>query len=312
MFTEELRAARSALEAVANGFDASCSGREAVALMEQLGTIHRLADGVTARVAKRIADTHAHVAHGDRSAAELCARLVGVGSGDAKRAIDNATRLEGLPATDAAVREGRLSAQEAALISSVAVHDPTVESELLAFAGDGLTPLRDACVKARARTEDPDSRSGRQHAARTLKMWNATDGMLEGHFRLTPEVGGGLKAAIEEQTKKVFRSKNREGARESHDAYAADALAELVMGEPETEKQVVGYTTHVVIDHEVVVRGNALAGETCEIPGVGPVNAQWVRGILGERSSPRSSRRARTSRPSRTWGGTSRPSCAPR
>ncbi len=98
--------------------------------MEQLGTIHRLADGVTARVTKRIADTHAYVAHGDRSAAELCARLVGVGSGNAKRAISNATRLEALPVTDAAVREGRLSAQEAELISSAAVHDPTLEAEL--------------------------------------------------------------------------------------------------------------------------------------------------------------------------------------
>jgi hypothetical protein len=111
MFTEELAAARTALEAVARGFDSSCSGRDAVRVVEQMGTIHRLADAVTVRAAKRIADTNAHVARGNRCAAELCARLVGVGSGDAKRAIDNATRLESLPAVDAAFREGRLSAR---------------------------------------------------------------------------------------------------------------------------------------------------------------------------------------------------------
>ncbi len=52
--------------------------------------------------------------------------------------------------------------------------------------------------------------------------------------------------------------------------------------EKSAPKGVVGYTTHVVIDHEAVVRGNALPGETCEIPGLGPVNAQWVRELLGE------------------------------
>jgi hypothetical protein len=90
-----------------------------------------------------------------------------------------------------------------------------------------------------------------------------------------------VKAAIEEQTRKVFRDKRAEGARESHDAYAADALAELVTG-PSGGKQRVGYTAHVVIDHEALVRGNACPGERCEIPGVGPVNAQWVRSQLGE------------------------------
>jgi hypothetical protein len=41
-------------------------------------------------------------------------------------------------------------------------------------------------------------------------------------------------------------------------------------------------TVHIVVDHEVLIRGSALAGERCEIPGVGPVNAMWVRGILGQ------------------------------
>ncbi len=325
MFTEELTAARSALEAAADGFDASCSGRDAVRFLEELGLISRLTDGMTAKVAKRIADTNAHVAHGDRSAAEFCARVVGVGTGEAKRAIDNAGRLVGLAETDAAVREGRLSAREAEMISAVAVLDPSVETELLAAAGDGLRPLQDACVKARARTEDQNARSERQHANRSLKMWNNTDGMVEGHFRLTPEVGGPLKSAIEEHTKQVFRVKWREGVRDSNDAYAADALAALVLGEPDAaqadaaqadaaqadgvqaraeqagaeqagaeqsgvakkaraagSKRAGGYTTHVVIDWEVLARGFALPGETCEIPGVGPVNAQWVREVLGE------------------------------
>ncbi len=278
---EELAAARTALAAIARGFDASCSGGDAVRVVEQMGTIHRLADAVTAKAAKRIADTNAHVPLGDRSAPELCARLLGVGSTEVQRGIANAARLDVLSATDAAVRDGRLSAEETTLITSVAVHDPGLQPELLAAAGNGVRQLREACVNARARVEDPDQRLTRQRAARTLKMWTNVDGMLEGHFRLTPEVGGGLKSAIEEHTKKVFRRKWSEGARDRQDAYAADALAELVAGEPD-DKKTVGYTTHILIDRQVLQRGFALPGEKCEIPGLGPVNAKWVHGVLGE------------------------------
>ncbi len=51
-------------------------------------------------------------------------------------------------------------------------------------------------------------------------------------------------------------------------------------GDPSSVKSG-GYTTHIVLDHEALVRGNALPGETCEIPGVGPVNVEWVRSLLG-------------------------------
>ena len=39
---------------------------------------------------------------------------------------------------------------------------------------------------------------------------------------------------------------------------------------------------HIVIDHAVLVRGSALPGERCEIPGVGPVSTDWVREILAD------------------------------
>ncbi len=37
----------------------------------------------------------------------------------------------------------------------------------------------------------------------------------------------------------------------------------------------------MLVDHEALVRGHALDGETCEIPGVGPVSVEWVRKLLG-------------------------------
>jgi hypothetical protein len=278
MFTEELTAAERALEVVALGFDARCSGREALRVVERMGTICRLAEAIVAKAAKRVADTDAHVSHGERSAAELCARLAGVRAGEVRRAIETASRLESLPTTDAAVREGRLSGLEAELISAVAVRAPEAESDLLCAAADGLGELQSACVRARARVEDPAERAARHHAARSCKTWTAADGMFEGRFRLAPEVGAAVKAALEQRTARRFRE---DRGREANDAYAADALADFVLaGEGEAKR--VGYTAHVVIDHEALVRGQVLPGERCEIPGVGPVNARWVRDLLGE------------------------------
>ena len=279
---EDVLSARSTLEVAARDLDAGrCSGAQAVDLVEALGAIRRLTDGMLAKASKRVAETNAHLAHGDRTAAEFCARIVGVGSGEARRAIDNATKLQSLPATESAVRAGRLSTRAAELIASAAIHDPSAEAELIEIAAEGLVPLRDACVAARARVEDPVQRVMRQHAARSFHSWTNVDGMLEAHLRLTPEVGGRVKTRIEAHARRLFRGAEGGRAGAAMHAYAADAFAELVLGESAGSTPS-GCSTHIVLDHETLKRGNALPGETCEIPGVGPVNAQWVRGLLGE------------------------------
>ena len=60
-------------------------------------------------------------------------------------------------------------------------------------------PLRDACIAVRARREDQAERATRQHAAAVVSDLDRTaDGMVEGHFKVTPEVGGAIKARIED------------------------------------------------------------------------------------------------------------------
>ena len=279
---KKLLSARSALEVAARDFDlTTASGADAVSVLEELGAQRRLIDGMMAKAAKRVEDTAEHTRRLDRSAAELCARLTGVSSGEAKRAIAVAAKLEALPATDAAVRAGRLSARATDLIVSVASEHPEVEQELLQAAAKGLVPLRDAVIAARARREDEAARAKRQHAARSFRMWPTADGMVEGHFKVTPQVGGAIKAVIEKGTGKRFRDARSSGVHESQDAYAADAFADAVVGDPAVGAKPGGWSAHVVIDHEALGRGHAIDGETCEIPGVGPVSVEWVRSLLG-------------------------------
>jgi hypothetical protein len=279
---DQLTTTRAVLHGLAREFEpGTLTGEQAVRVVEDLGVIHRLTEGLLAKAAKRVADTSAHLRDGDRDAAQFYARAVGVEASEARRVIDTAKRLEQLPDTEAAVREGRLSARQAQLVAEAAARNPGVERELLAAAGEGMVPLKDACVVAHARTEDETVRATRHHAARRLRIWTANDGMVEGHFRLAPEVGGRLKAAIDAGTQRIFRRRRVAGPHEVHEAYAADALADLVLAKPGTAKGTM-VNLHVVIDHAALVRGNTVAGERCEIPGVGPVSVAWVRQVFGE------------------------------
>jgi hypothetical protein len=292
---DDLLVAQSALERAARDFDPSaCSGQDVIDIVTVAGRISRLNDGIVGRAAKRVEDTAAYTYQGDRSAPELCDRLVGRGSGEAKRAIETATKLESLPATAAAVRAGKLSAQASGLIAAAAVDDPSVERELVKAAVHGMPKLREKCVAVRAAREDQAARSARQHRARSFTMWSNVDGMTEGHFQVTPEVGGAIKAKIDEETRRRFREARHDGTRDSQDAYAADALAVVILGDPETaagEDETStkaapaarpSYYVHVMIDYEALLRCSTRPGETCEIPGTGPVNVEWVRSLLGE------------------------------
>ena len=276
----EVGKVRSSLETIARDLDANAlHGRASLQLVHELGVIRSLLDGITAKVAKRIDDTCAYMALNDRNAEHTVARALGVDTSEAKRAIALAEQLEQLPVTDAAVRAGQLSTREAQLIAETAQHNPAAELALIEAAREGLVPLKDACTQARADVEDPETRTKRQHASRYLSMWPEADGMVGGRFRVTPEIGGQIKAIVDAHVQKTFIARRDPETREAHQAYAADALADAFLGDgPKGTK----FTVHLVADHAAIARGFALPGETCEIPGVGPVNAQWVRDLLGD------------------------------
>jgi hypothetical protein len=259
---DTLTTMRLTMESLAGEFDSEAlSGEEAVRVVTVLGAIHRLTDGLLAKAARRVADTSAHARDGDSSAAQFYARAVGVGVGEAHRVLGMAKRLEALPATAAAVREGRLSGRQAQLVAGAATRNPRAERELLAAARAGMVPLRDACVAARAAVEDPERRRARQHRVRRLRVWTADDGMIEGHFRLEPEVGGPCKAVLDSEVQRIFRQRRKSGEHESHEAYAADAFATLILEGNDSRGTVAkraATSVHVVIDHAALVRGHAI------------------------------------------------------
>jgi hypothetical protein len=118
---DQLVDCRRSLEELARDLDADAlSPTEAVHTLDHLAAIRRLVDGMLARAAKRVADSGAHAIKGERNAATMIAWRLGVGANEARAAIDTARKLEQLPATDAAVRRGELSARQAEMIANAA------------------------------------------------------------------------------------------------------------------------------------------------------------------------------------------------
>ena len=243
------------------------------------------------RCAKRAEDTAAYTYKGDRSAAELCVRLVGGGSGEAKRAIETAARLESLPATAAAVQAGTLSAQASGLIAAAAVDDPSVERDLLKAAAHGMPKLRDTCVAVRAAREDQTARSARQKKLRSYRSWTNADGMCEGHYVVTPEVGGAINAKIEAGARRRFREAPSDGVREPQDAYAADAFAEAILGDP-TAAKAGGDTVHVIS-----ITRNSFGARRFRVRSVrSPASARLTPRPANDHSIPREAGARRRSR----------------
>jgi len=272
---DSLVSARRVLDDLAREFDApALSPEAALRVVDELGAIRRVVDGMTAKAAKRVADAHVN----GRLGVGAAARALGIPNGEVRAAIDTATKLEQLPATDAAVRDGRLSAREAQMIADAATFNRAAEQELLDTVDHGLVRLRDACVAARAAVEDPADRAKRQRELREWRMWTDTDGMLAGRFRFTPETGGLLKTAIEAAQQRIYR-RQKAAHHESLDAYAADAVSELMLGDPDAKG--VGANVHILVDHGTLMCGGTADGEVCEIPGVGPVDVNWVKELLG-------------------------------
>lgn len=105
-------------------------------------------------------------------------------------------------------------------------------------------------------------------------------------LRSTVEVGGEILAALEPYRERIFAQARAHGRREPYEAYAADALLALARSAANSASEADGSapraTVHVRVDHAALVRGHVEAGETCEIPGVGPIPAATARTMAAD------------------------------
>jgi hypothetical protein len=179
-------------------------------------------------------------------------------------------------ATDAALREGRVSLDQAREIVRAEAAVPGSERSLLAVAGTrGMAGLREEARRIVLGSIDRDELHRRQRAARSVQHWVDHEGMVAGRFRLPPDVGVPFVNRLETQTDRVHRAAHKEGRREPREAYAADALLALTKGRGKARARRADVV--YVCDVRAAVRGHTHGDELCHVVGGGPVPVDVVR-----------------------------------
>jgi len=278
---------RAGLSRWAAGFDAALlSASQAEVALEAATAVERMGAHVKANAAARVAETRAWKGSGERSAASHLARSTGSTVGQASETLATAKRLKDLPVLDAAARAGELSAQQTAAIADAATADPAAEARLVAKAKESsFAELRQECARTKAAAcADLEERRRKIHAERFLREWTDDDGAWNLRMGHNPEVGAQFMAALLPVRDRLFNQARTEGRREPLEAYAADALVEVVCGNGDeaSEAATARGRAKVIarIDLAALLRGYPTQGETCEIAGFGPVAVSAIRDLI--------------------------------
>jgi hypothetical protein len=277
---ESLAELEGALRRYATGFDvAVLSGEQASAVVRLAAGVEKMAAVLKGMAAARAAEVGAWKGSGQQCAGAELARVTGTSVAAATETLELAGRLQSLPVVAGAARRGELSASQASVISAAAEVNPGAEGRLVELAGRvSLGELREECSRVRAAGTDLEARHREIHARRFLRSYVDAEGAWNLRLRHNPEVGAQVMAALESIRDRLFAEARREGRREPPEAYAADALVEVVAGNGEKRT---GRTKIIVrVDLQALLRGYPVEGEVCEVAGYGSVAVSAVRDML--------------------------------
>jgi Domain of unknown function (DUF222)/HNH endonuclease len=287
---EDLRSALSKFE------PERLSGPDAAMLLELFAGIEKLAAGGKLLAARRVESSNVWRRQGHRSAAAQVAEATGSGLGPAITALEAARQLGSLPATDEAMRDGRLSEAQVKEITSAAIHQPGAEQELVdAAEKQPLNVLKLRCRRVKATGRGHRDRYEAIRRGRYLRHWTDPEGAVRLDARLTPDDGARVVAAVKAHTDLLADEARNAGRTESHNALAADALVSLAQctsgGDTLPARKLArsreipsGPSTmiHVRVDHDALRRGHTESGEICEIPGIGPIPVEVANRLASD------------------------------
>jgi hypothetical protein len=181
--------------------------KEAVSLLQEVTALENTCSAMRVLLSGRIATTKAWQKEGDRSAAHWVARATKTTVDQAVSTLEAARRLEKLPGTAEAFREGRVSEIEAKEIAQAASVSPSSEDDLLETAKTGdVYALKERCrrVRAAAVTDEVEQYEAIRKS-RYLRGWADHDGAFRLDAKLTPDAGATVMAALEPHRTKSLR-----------------------------------------------------------------------------------------------------------
>jgi HNH endonuclease len=278
---DELRSAVATIERFVRELEPwTVDGPGAVGLVELFARAEHVSAAGKALAAKRVDETGAYRESGARSAGHWLALRTGVPVANAFRVLETVEALGELPVTNEAFRAGKLSETQAHEITAAARKDPTAEAELVdAARTTTVKGLKDRCHRVRAAAEADDAAwAQRLHDTRQLRTWVDPDSATRGIWRLAPDKGAEVNAALDAEIDLIFAEARANGGdRESREAYAADALHALITRGP---RKATGAS--LIVDEAPVRNGYARRGERCEIPGIGQIPVTIARRMLAD------------------------------
>jgi HNH endonuclease len=216
--------------------------------------------------------------------AEELARVTGTSVPKARATVETAKALKEASIVQDAFAGGDISLDQATEIAKAEVAQPGSAKELLKTAQSGsFQVLRD---KARNVVLEAGQKRGlarRQREARSTRTYSDDLGMINLHLRLEPHVGTPIVKRAEAEATRLYKAAKKDGKQEPFERHLADAYAKIFSGssvKPHSSRP----ELVILVSHEVAKRGwtDVREGETCKIPGVGPVAPEAVRELAGE------------------------------
>jgi hypothetical protein len=206
--------------------------------------------------------------------------------GEALATLETSEALKELPATTEALRNGELSFAQVREIVPAARAHPEAEKKLLQVADESsLKGLKEASTKVRAVKSSEAEEIERYSAIRRgryLRYWTDADGAFRLDGKVTPDAGAKVMSSIQPEADLLFQAARKNDEHESPQAYLADALVAKLAGEGRSGGGSAGSSTHIRVDATALQRGHVRLGETCEVPGIGPVPVAQARRQLSD------------------------------
>lgn len=125
----EFHAAIATLRGAVSALEPECmDGHDAAALLEWVIEGKKLLGAAETLLVKRVDECRIWAADGHRGMADWLAVRNGISVGQANAVVETSQRVASCPATEAALRDGQISTDQAREIAGAALADPATES----------------------------------------------------------------------------------------------------------------------------------------------------------------------------------------
>ena len=269
----------AAVRSLVAGFEVDgLAAHEAAQVVEQCAEAERLLGALRLMATATLEDKALWRREGFRSAAHWMASKTGTAVGPAIASLEMVGLLAELPVVAEALLAGRLSEVQAREIAAVASEVPDAEEQLVEAAGKlTLRSLQEECRRVEAAAAvDEDDRYRQVHRRRHIRAWVDRHNVGRLSATMTPEELARVMNEIDRRCGDIVEGAIRGRWFESWEAHRVDALVEMALPDCDLPAGPASMV-HVLVDYDALMRGHTVAGERCEIPGIGPIPVTLAR-----------------------------------